>query len=107
MPPSLRDYYANLTLVQQAEEILKSGVWTLNGTYHKEKEVKMNTNVFKVIITEPEGGDDSVHIHGIGGYVSLCGWCDVPYITVEDSVTCPKCIALIKFCKSIKIEDLR
>jgi hypothetical protein len=106
MPPSLRDYYANLTLVQQAEKILKSGVWTLNGTYHKEKEVKMNTNVFKVIITEPGSCDDWVHVSGID-YISLCGWCDVPYITVEDSVTCPKCIALIKFCKSIGRGDLK
>jgi hypothetical protein len=65
------------------------------------------TKVHKVIITEPGGCDDWVHIHGIKGYTSLCGWCDVPYVSTEDPVTCPNCLSLIKFCKSIKAGDLK
>jgi hypothetical protein len=61
----------------------------------------------KVIITEPGSGDDSVHIKGID-YISLCGWCDVSYVNAPDcSVTCPKCLALIKYCKSISVGQLR
>jgi len=64
-------------------------------------------NIFKVIITEPNSGDDLVHIHGINGYTSLCGWRDVSYVTTHDPVTCPRCFDLIKFCESIKVVDLK
>lgn len=66
-----------------------------------------NINIFKTKITDPEGCDNWVHVDGIDGYISLCGWCDVPYVTVEDPVTCPTCLAMIKYCKSIKKGDLR
>jgi hypothetical protein len=66
----------------------------------------MGKNIFKVAVADPEGGEDWVHISGIHGHISLCGWYHMSHVATEDPVTCPKCIALIKFCKSIKDEDL-
>lgn len=41
---------------------------------------------------------------GAGAPLTLCGWCDVPYKESEHPPNCPGCLAIVEYCKQLKIE---
>ena len=59
-----------------------------------------------VVIDEKETLVDNtlLHIPSVDNTVlTLCGWVDVPNHIEEGRPTCPECLRVVRYCKSLKI----
>jgi hypothetical protein len=47
------------------------------------------------------------HPNAKGGYVTLCGWCDIGYEEQDGTVDCLDCLDIVTFCRSLPTANRR
>ena len=51
-------------------------------------------------------GDSEIHVPSPqAGIITLCGWCDVDCVSTQAKPTCPACLRIVSYCKSLKIRQ--
>jgi hypothetical protein len=49
-------------------------------------------------------GDSYIHIHSPQQtIITLCGWSDVNHSPSQAKPTCPSCLQIVTYCKSLKV----
>lgn len=60
-----------------------------------------------IVVDDPMAPEGRLHVRnakGLGGgsAITLCGWVDVEHKGVEGVPTCPQCLRIVAYCKSLR-----